>query len=440
MSGSGAAYVATPDGILGAIRALIDAARESIVLQMYLFAADGHLIDLDPRPGAPPHARTIAGWLIDRRRRDPDLPIVLVLDTNTPDDPARVRVPGDLVRHELARAGVIVLNANLFGTRFDRRRRFPSAARFDRRWQADGVGADTWVARQRRWQFWHTVEDHRKNLVIDGGRRAAITSHNFIDAAADWHENLLLVDGDAAGAVGDLARAALQDALAIPQAIDAAQRATVARLAAAPGPTTAPALPPAPVEVLDTLAIRPAIEAAIAASGAGDAIAVASTYCSDVPILEALHAAAVRGARVRLLFDDLAGLPLSGASRVLVRELVNHRAVEAAARLAHPRFEVRVHPSGDGRMMHLKTAAFTGAARALLIAGQANYTPNSFSGAWLETDLAIESPAIAGAFLAQYEPLWAASRPVPRRSWQAAPRSLARRGLLAAFAALGLAP
>lgn len=425
----GGAGAAIEDALL----ALVASASSSIVLQMYLFAENGHLVDLAVRPGAPPRARRFADALIARAR---DLPVVVILDTNTPDDAGRVRVPGTLIRERLRAAGVAVLNANLFATRFDADRRWPPAAGFHRTWQ--GVSAEAWVARQRRWQLWHTVEDHRKNLVVDGGRRAAVTSHNLIDAAADWHENALIVDGGAARGVASLAAAALADALRIPQRLDASGKRTVERagadLAGAAGAATERS-----VRVLDTLAIRPALDEAIAASGAGDAIAVASTYFSDVPLVTALHAAAVRGAEVRVLFDDLGGLPMSGATAVAVRALANRRLVEAAWRLVHPRFAVRVHRSGDGRVMHLKSAAFTGGRRRL-IAGQANATPNSFSGAWLETDLQVDAAPAVDAFLAHFDDLWSASAPLPPPARYEGVRSLACRSALAALAAFGLVP
>ena len=55
-----------------------------------------------------------------------------------------------------------------------------------------------------------TQEDHRKNLVIDQGAWGAVTSHNLFDAAACWHENLLLFDGEPARALWCSAREALR--------------------------------------------------------------------------------------------------------------------------------------------------------------------------------------------------------------------------------------
>jgi hypothetical protein len=95
--------------------------------------------------------------------------------------------------------------------------------------------------------------------------------------------------------------------------------------------------------------------------------------------------------------------------------LLNHTVLHAARQVDAPTFELRVHESHAGAMMHLKTAARLGA-RPLLIGGQANFTPNSFSGAWLETDLETSSPDVVAAFAAHFEELWALpdSRPLAR--------------------------
>ena len=55
--------------------------------------------------------------------------------------------------------------------------------------------------------------------------------------------------------------------------------------------------------------------------------------------------------------------------------------------------------------MHLKTVARLGV-RGVLIGGQANFTPNSFSGAYLETDIQTSAPPVITAFSHHYEELW----------------------------------
>jgi phosphatidylserine/phosphatidylglycerophosphate/cardiolipin synthase-like enzyme len=438
-------YVSDAAAIAQVIRDLIEGARSSIVLQMYMFAGNGETEMLRRREGVFPYAHTVARWLIERRARSPELPIAVVLDTQTIDD-ARLTQNGagaPLARALLAEAGIPVLHANLFGTRFDARRRFPPGARLhDGHWR--GVPAEAFGRAQQRWQTWHNVEDHRKNLVIDEGAWGAVTSHNFIDVAADWHENLFVVGAPAAGALWGQARAALAAALELPQRLSAEQRARVTELAARPAaaapataatarlprspitpelralgdPAAIPEPRPAAVCVLATSEIRPRLVAALAAAEPGDRIRAASTWFSDRELLDAFVAAAERGADVQLLTDDLHGLPLGAIPSWFVRRLANLRVIDRARGIRRAGFELRIHPSASGRMMHLKTAAILGRRGRTLIGGQANYTPNSFSGAWLETGLAITGADHANgvdhvidAFLAQLDPLWRAAAP-----------------------------
>lgn len=436
-----AAYVGEPRQLAQSLHELIRMARESIVLQMYLFAADGQLSLLLPGRAPFPYAQMVAHWLIEKRQREPQILIVVVLDTNTADDPRRVRVPGALVRHQLERAGVLVLNANLFHTRFDARRTLMPGMDFHLRWREHPPAE--WVARQQAWQALHNVEDHRKNLVIDQGTWGAVTSHNLFDAAACWHENLFLFDGAPARALWRSAREAIRLALELPQRIEEAQRAALLALLPREAEDSAPyqpcslapeleryvapeapVLPPpvprlARLRTLDNEAIRPALEAAIDRVPTGGQIAVATTYFSDRPILERLFAAARRGVSVRVLVDDIAALPLPTPISVFVRQLVNRQVLELARRHAPPGFELRIHRSRRGAMMHLKTAAFVGP-EAVLIGGQANFTPNSFNGAWWETDVEAEGPELVADFLAHFEALWAlpSCEPLrPSRPW-----------------------
>jgi phosphatidylserine/phosphatidylglycerophosphate/cardiolipin synthase-like enzyme len=446
---SGVGYVADAAAIAQTCHDLIAAARRSIVLQMYMFAGNGETEALRRLDGAFPYAHTVAGWLVDKKRRAPGVDIVVVLDTQTIDQPRLTRNrTGPLARDVLAAAGITVLHANLFATTFDPRRRLPPAARLHAgRYHA--VAPAAYGRAQQRWQTWHNVEDHRKNLVIDDGAWAVVTSHNFLDIASAWHENAFVVGAPAAGGVWDQARAAIAAALEIPQRISEADRDRLRALAARPAVVAAPPVPrsapvaelarlgdagaipaphPAAIEVLETRAIRPRLVAALDATGPGDRVRAASTWFSDVALLDRFAAAAERGADVQLLVDDLAALPLGRVPSWFVRALANLRVIERAAARARPGFELRVHPSANRRMMHLKTCAFAGDRRPpFLIGGQANYTPNSFNGAWHETDVVVHGEAAVAAFLAQYGPLWDASAP-PRLGWL--PGRLAKRALL----------
>ena len=439
-------YVADAAAIAQTIFDLIESARSSIVLQMYMFAGNGETEMLLEQPDAFPYAHAVAGWLVDKKQRSPELDIVVVLDTQTIDDPRYTRrKEGPFARDVLAEAGITVLHANLFGTTFDRARRFPRSARLhDGRYR--DVDAGVYGRAQQRWQTWHNVEDHRKNLVIDEGAWAAVTSHNFLDVASTWHENMFVVGAPVAGALWQHASASIRAALELPQRASYEQRLRARALAARP-PATAPVpLPHFPfaelavlgdppaiaapvehaIEVLDTLEIRPRLVRALSEVAPGDQVRAASAWFSDVPLLDAFVAASERGADVQILVDDLAALPVGRLPSWFIRAHANTRVTERARMIVRPGFELRVHPSGAGRMMHLKTAAFLGKRR-YLIGGQANYTPNSFNGAWLETAVVIEGDAVVDAFLAQFGALWTASA-VPRAL--PAPSRWLRRALL----------
>lgn len=460
---SGLAYIGDPHGVLAAVRDLIDAAEESIVLQMYLFAKNGDQTLLLPREGAFPYADAIADWLIAKKRARPGMPVVVILDSNTPANPALTRRKGKLVRQELREEGIVVLDACLFGARFDRRRRW--LPRMNLHLEHEGVAASEWVERQNRWQVLHNVEDHRKNLVIDGGRAAAITSHNVFDVAWDWHENLFWLTGDAARALYRVAARAIAEALTIPQEISPRERQELERLVSAGASTRTPVDEPAPslspvggfplpppatrglafdegCAIVENEDIRPRLVAMFDGAGEGDALLVASTYFSDLQTLQALARAAERGARVEILVDSLHALPLPPPASWLTRSLVNHRVISRAHALVArtpDRFALRVHDSRGGAMMHLKTAARVGA-DPMLIGGHANYTPNSFSGAWLETDVETRSPAIVQAFADHFRRLFDSSVAVGARGWTDAPGDALRSALLSMFALAGIEP
>lgn len=428
------AYVSDGAALLQTLFDLIDAAQECVVLQMYLLAGNHELVLLHPRAGAFPWAAALTDRLIAKRQRDPHVELVVILDTQTPDDARRTRGGrGPLSRHRLEAAGVSVLNANLFSTHFDRDRHFPAATRFHAKPTAE-TPVDEWVAAQQAWQTWHNVEDHRKNLVIDRGTFGAITSHNAIDLAFDWHDNLFLVGAPVAGQLWDECRLALQQALELPQRVDQPTRDRLTALAALPptpqpastwAPSAAddtltalgdararPALVPAVATLVSSRGIRTELEAAVDACKAGDVVCAASTYFADTRLFGKLWAAAERGAQVRVLIDDCAGLPLPAFESWFVRTFVNLRCTELARRRTMPGFELRVFSSkGPGPMMHLKTVGFLGA-RTFLIGGQANYTPNTFSGAWLDTVVKVEGEPVVQAFLGQFESLWRLALPL----------------------------
>ena len=91
--------------------------------------------------------------------------------------------------------------------------------------------------------------------------------------------------------------------------------------------------------------------------------------------------------------------------------------------------------------MHLKTLVIRGAAPTV-IAGQANVTPNSFSGAWCETDVEIHDRSVADTVAAHFDALWQLpeSRALTPAGALAAPARFGARILLGALASVGLKP
>lgn len=448
-------------------------------MQMYLFSADGHQTVLLPRAGSFPYADTVANWLIDRKRAKPALEVVVILDTNTPDSDARVRREGVRVRDRMRAAGICVLNANLFENVFDRRARLLRTMNFHL--QHEGTPVEAWVTRQNRWQALHNLEDHRKNLVIDRGRAGLLTSHNLFDAAYDWHENLFWLTGAVARELWDTARASLDLALRLPQALTEAGRAQLEHLAQTqpqPGIALFPTGNPVegyPVDdnehaavlrlvdtnpiadetcrLLHNTAILPALLTLIEQSGSGDDLLVASAYFSAREVASRLLAAASRGARVFILIDSFAGLMVPEPISWLTRNLCNFRvqrqigaywrdtqrpSLQRADTPERQPLQLRVFDSHAGPVMHLKTVVRLGR-HPMVIGGQANLTPNSFKGAWLETDLQSESPELTRRAATHFWRLWNDERATAVTPEHLLPHvsDVLKRALIAALGAFG---
>ncbi len=428
-------YLGDRHAILSALRDLIDAAEHSILLQMYLFAASGDQTLLLPRPDSFPYAETVAQWLVAKKQRHKNVSIVVILDSNTPENPELTRSGQVRIRTLLAQSGIVVLCASLFGNHFDRRRRLHPAMNLHL--HSPSVSASDWVEVQNRWQALHNVEDHRKNLIIDGGRAAIITSHNLFDPAFDWYENLFWLTGDVAQRLWRSALVALAESLKLPSSLPFSERQQLLRTfsdqsvtaAAAKREPLVPTMQPIPsyplplsgrapshpklVEdpdctLLESAAIRSQLVALFAESQPQEEVIVATAYFSDLEMFSCIEAAVLRGVRVRILIDSLHALLLPPLSAWLTRNLVNHQVMLRAQKLklrVPDSFSLRIHDSRAGAMMHAKTAARLGP-RGLLIGGQANFTPNSFSGAYLETDILTRAPSVIAAFAQHFEQLW----------------------------------
>lgn len=412
-------YVQSPARRARVLRSLIFSARESIIVQMYLFAARGERRTLQPVEG-PPWAELVADWLIERKAQRPDLKILVLLDSQTIADANRTtgkKFP--LTRHRLENAGIVVLTASLRRTVF-KPRLFHS---FHKAWDGNGLRRerDDWATLQQNWQTAHNVEDHRKNIVIDSGRAGIVFSHNLIDQARFWQENTLLLRNQLARDLYGIARVAGCEAFALPVQFSSndlsllswleckarsyaeeaiSEKADAANLKTEPGQHA---------RILDGgPEIRRAILEEMARSRHGE-IRVASAYYSDLETLTRLRDVA-KNVRVRILIDSCNALALPRVLHFFLKNTVNILCIHFCRK--SPQLELRIFPSERREMMHMKAISFSDGP--CLIAGQANFTPNSFSGAWLETSVLLSQLRISKQFDAHFDRLWErAERVVP---------------------------
>ena len=125
----------------------------------------------------------------------------------------------------------------------------------------------------------------------------------------------------------------------------------------------------------------------IGAAGRGTSIDVAMFYLTQRDVIEALTAAARRGANVRVLLDpnkDAFGYEKSGLpNRPMVSELLT--ASDGAVRVRW----YRTH----GEQFHVKLVAIRDERELWLTLGSANLTRRNLSDYNLEANLAVETPA-----------------------------------------------
>lgn len=229
----------------------------------------------------------------------------------------------------------------------------------------------------------HFKANHRKTLIVDANDHwvGLVSSSNPHDASC-WHHNLALRFKGAA--VGDL--------LASENAVLALAGRTP--LMFPPLPAAAESRVPGQgrlrLAVLTEAAIRDRLLAELAATGAGDRVAMAVFYLAHRGVIRALIGAHRRGAGVRVLLDanhDAFGRRKDGVpNRPVAWEL--HRAGIAVrwfnthGEQAHSKF-VLIHRL-DGS--------------AHLVSGSANFTRRNLDDFNLETDVAVGGPADHAVF------------------------------------------
>jgi len=253
--------------------------------------------------------------------------------------------------------------------------------------------------------------NHRKVLIADdGGERPGLVgivgSANPHDASSG-HSNLALE------VRGEALRPLLDSELEI------ARFSGWRGAALPPVPVTAVPIPAAEagpggragavrVQVLTEGAIRDGILERLAASGTGERVDIAMFYLSDRGVIEALLAAARRGAEVRLLLDpnkDAFGRTKSGLpNRPVAAELVSRS--DGAIKVRW----YRTH----GEQFHAKLIMVSSGDRSWLTLGSANLTRRNVGDYNLEANLAVEavgSTALVQEFERWFETLWSNRAP-----------------------------
>lgn len=381
---------------------LVDEAQGFLLLDFFLFNADGGP-STGPKPvPLRPLSAQLREALLARRAADPSLPILVIVD------PINVHYIPQLTPElaSLEAAGIDVVVTDLDPLR-DSNAIYSAAWRLGFKWwlqpRAGGTlpnpldGASEPVSAGAYGRLLNLKANHRKVMLTRDGQgqlRGIVGSANPHDASSAHSNVALEVHGPALQPLLDselaIARfsgwqGVMPPPLAAPDARPAAGD-TVSRVA-----------------TLTEGAILEALLSRIGAAGAGSSIDVAMFYLTQRDVIEALIAAARRGASVRVLLDpnkDAFGYEKSGLpNRPMVSELLT--ASDGAVRVRW----YRTH----GEQFHVKLVAIRDERELWLTLGSANLTRRNLSDYNLEANLAVETPAastLAREVQQWFELLW----------------------------------
>lgn len=410
--------------IFDALLTAIDEADEFIVADFFLWNPWRGKSSADHRE----LANELADALIEKRRDNPDLPILVITDPIN-------RIYGNKptgIFDRLHQAGIPVVF-----TRLDRlpdsNRLYSPPARFwsmllDRS-PADGasgpavipnpfiVGGQKITTGQLS-RILYFKANHRKVLITgdsDKGPSLIITSLNPADGSS-FHSNI------AVRARGPIAWHALASELAIAEwsnrpdwahrgesalvketiaSLHSLHRAAQAKLKAAVKEDLADA---PKVQLLTEGAIRKAIIESLYAAQPTDAVDIAMFYLSDRNVIQAIKDAARRGVPVRIVLDpnrDAFGRTKNGIpNRPVAAELVGHSATVP--------IQIRWAVT-DGEQFHSKAMRIVSPSpeRSILLIGSANYTRRNLADLNLEANLMVQNPQQIGEqFDAYFDQLW----------------------------------
>jgi hypothetical protein len=400
----------TQPNIHAATLDLVRGARDFLVLDYFLFNEQGGPAgELQYQEGIRPVARELRETLLALRAAQPTLPILVSVDPIN--SYYRRRLPPDLT--QLARSGIDVVMTDLTKLR-DPNPLYSTTWRLTMGWwlkpTTRGVFPNPLDARGPDLSFGalsripHFKANHRKVAITgDGaGSLVGILSSGNPHDASSAHSNVAL------RLTGEALRPLLVSELAVARFSGwrGGARFDVFRTAPAPDatrPAPAPAAGDTRAFIATEGAIREALVESLAATGRGDAIDIALFYLSDRQVIEALLAAAKRGAAVRVVLDpnkDAFGFEKSGLpNREVASELI--AASDGAIQLRW----YRTH----GEQFHAKLIAVRRGERFWLMLGSANFTRRNLGDYNLEANVAVDAPAngeLAAAVSDWFETMW----------------------------------
>lgn len=387
--------------IADATLSLVREAQGFLLIDFFLFNAQGGR-ELEGDGPVRPLSAELRQALLERRRADPTLPIVVVLD------PINLTYGPELTPElgELRDAGIELVVSDLDALR-DSNPLYSGLWRLLGRWwlepRAEGwlpnpldggarpVSAGAWA------RMLNFKANHRKVVLTRtpaGELRGLVTSANMHDASSAHSNVALMLTGPALQPLLDseltLARAAgWQGALPPPLAHE--------------GTPPADPLARSRVAVATEGAVRDALLERLRAAGPDHSIEVAQFYLSQRDVIEALIGAARRGAAVRVILDpnkDAFGYEKSGLpNRMVAAELL--AASDGAVRVRW----YRTH----GEQFHVKFAQVRTSGRVWMTLGSANFTRRNLDDYNLEANVLVDTPAqgaLAQAALQWFDTLW----------------------------------
>jgi phosphatidylserine/phosphatidylglycerophosphate/cardiolipin synthase-like enzyme len=399
---------------------LVAESRDVLVLDYFLFnpqvGPSGEPIAYGVG-GLRPVASELRDALLARRRADPGLPILLIVDPINAWYGADL--PPDL--QALRDAGIDVVTVNLDPLR-DSNALYSAAWRRLFKWWLQPVpgggmlpnlldrgGPPMSLAAVMR--VLNFKANHRKLLITgdgNGSLRGIIGSANPHDASSAHSNVALYVEGPALAPLlaSEYAIAGLSGwtpGTRFPPATASTVSNTPATPAAAGAPPPAAVVSDAFVAIATEGAIREALLERLSLAGSEAQVDIAMFYLSDRDVVEALVAAAKRGAAVRVLLDpnkDAFGFEKSGLpNRPVASELL--AASDGAIRIRW----YRTH----GEQFHAKLAVIHSGPKLWFTLGSANFTRRNLADFNLEANVLVEADAtgpLATSITEWFDMLW----------------------------------